>query len=186
MLQLDVTSEASVTSCVSAVLERAGAIAVLVNNAAAGLIGAIEETSISEARMLFETNFFGTARMVNAVLPGMRGKKKRPDHQFRVAGSGPADPFPRLPFMVEGSSDHVLRRASPGSEEPRHRRHCRRTGHGGDPSGSGVHPAEGGRIAWWFLLVIVGTWIVMTALAAIPARIGGRRSVAGILQAEMA
>jgi hypothetical protein len=39
--------------------------------------------------------------------------------------------------------------------------------------------------AWWFLLVIAGTWIVMTALAAIPARIGGHRPVAEILQSEL-
>jgi short-subunit dehydrogenase len=72
LVQLDVTSEESVNSCVSTVMERAGRIDVLVNNAAASLIGAAEETDVNDARDLFDTNLFGTARMVNAVLPAMR------------------------------------------------------------------------------------------------------------------
>jgi NAD(P)-dependent dehydrogenase (short-subunit alcohol dehydrogenase family) len=62
VLPLDVTSDESVRSCVSAVIERAERIDILINNAAVGLLGAIEETSIEEARSLFEANFFGTAR----------------------------------------------------------------------------------------------------------------------------
>ena len=38
---------------------------------------------------------------------------------------------------------------------------------------------------WWFVLVILGTWLVMSALTAIPARIGSRRPTAQILQAEL-
>jgi short-subunit dehydrogenase len=75
LLPLDVTSDASVQSCVTALLERTGRIDVLVNNAAVGLLGAIEETTIEEARDLFDANLFGTARMVNAVLPGMRQRR---------------------------------------------------------------------------------------------------------------
>jgi short-subunit dehydrogenase len=75
VLPLDVTSERSVRSCVQAVLDRAGRIDVLVNNAAVGLIGAIEETSIEEVTTLFDTNLFGVARMVNAVLPAMRERR---------------------------------------------------------------------------------------------------------------
>ena len=74
LVALDVTSQDSVDSCVSTVLERAGRIDVLVNNAGVGLIGAEEEASIEEARVLFDTNLFGVARMVNAVLPGMRAR----------------------------------------------------------------------------------------------------------------
>ena len=74
LVALDVTSQESVDSCVSAVLERAGRIDVLVNNAGVGLIGAEEEASIEEARVLFDTNLFGVARMINAVLPGMRAR----------------------------------------------------------------------------------------------------------------
>ena len=76
VVPLDVTSQESVDACVSTVLERTGRIDVLINNAAVGLIGAIEETSLEEARTLFETNFFGVARMVNAVLPSMRQRRR--------------------------------------------------------------------------------------------------------------
>ena len=72
VVPLDVTSPESVAACVSGVLDRAGRIDVLVNNAGAGLIGAIEETPVDDAVALFDTNVFGIARMVDAVLPGMR------------------------------------------------------------------------------------------------------------------
>ena len=72
MLSLDVQSDDSVAACVRAVSTEAGRIDVLVNNAAYELAGALEETSIDEAKAQFETNFFGVVRMVKAVLPLMR------------------------------------------------------------------------------------------------------------------
>jgi short-subunit dehydrogenase len=92
MLPLDVTSQESVTSCVSGVLDRAGRIDVLVNNAGAGLIGAIEETPVEDAMALFDTNVFGTARMVNAVLPGMR--QRRNGLIINLGSLAPAVPTP--------------------------------------------------------------------------------------------
>src|SRR5262249_59907410 len=53
---LDVRSGDSVAACVKAVVSEAGRIDVLVNNAAYELAGALEETSIDEARAQFETN----------------------------------------------------------------------------------------------------------------------------------
>lgn len=75
MLPLDVTDDDSVANCVTRVIEQAGRIDVLVNNAGIELLGAIEETSIDEAKKVFETNFFGVARMNNAVLPHMRQQR---------------------------------------------------------------------------------------------------------------
>lgn len=74
MVPLDVRSDASAAACVDEVMRRAGRIDVLVNNAGYSLAGAVEETSLDEAKAQFETNFFGTARMMRAVLPIMRAQ----------------------------------------------------------------------------------------------------------------
>lgn len=76
LLELDVRSDESVRTCVAAVLERAGRLDVLVNNAGYELAGALEETSLEEARAQFDTNFFGVVRMVKAVLPSMRQRRR--------------------------------------------------------------------------------------------------------------
>ncbi|CCD89491.1 putative homolog short-chain type dehydrogenase/reductase vdlC [Bradyrhizobium sp. ORS 285] len=72
MLVCDVTNDTSVNELVSEVLSRTGRIDVLVNNAGLGLFGGAEESSITQAKSLFEVNFFGLVRMTNAVMPSMR------------------------------------------------------------------------------------------------------------------
>jgi NAD(P)-dependent dehydrogenase (short-subunit alcohol dehydrogenase family) len=72
LLPLDVRDAGSAQSCVEAVLAAAGRIDVLVNNAGVALYGALEETSIDEAKALFDTDLFGVMRMTQAVLPAMR------------------------------------------------------------------------------------------------------------------
>ena len=93
MLPLDVTSDDSVRACVSSVMSRCGRIDVLVNNAALALLGAIEEVSIEDARAVFEANFFGLARMTNAVLPSMRQRK-----QGRIINFGSLAAFLPVPY----------------------------------------------------------------------------------------
>ena len=94
VLALDVRSDDSVAACVKAVAGGAGRIDVLVNNAAYELAGALEETSIEEAKAQFETNFFGAVRMVNAVLPVMRKQK-----QGQIINVSSLSGVSSIPFM---------------------------------------------------------------------------------------
>jgi len=75
LVRLDVRDDVSVKSGVQTLLDRAGRIDSLVNNAGYSIAGSVEETSIEEARRLFETNFFGVIRMSQAVLPIMRNQQ---------------------------------------------------------------------------------------------------------------
>ena len=73
MLPLDVTSDESVEAAVNEVMRLEGRIDLLVNNAGFGVAPAgAEESSIEQARSIFETNFFGIVRMTRAVVPHMR------------------------------------------------------------------------------------------------------------------
>jgi NAD(P)-dependent dehydrogenase (short-subunit alcohol dehydrogenase family) len=75
MMQLDVRSDESARSATAQVLRNAGRIDILVNNAGFGLFGAIEETSLDEARGQLETNFWGAVRLTQGVLPHMRERR---------------------------------------------------------------------------------------------------------------
>jgi NAD(P)-dependent dehydrogenase (short-subunit alcohol dehydrogenase family) len=73
MLPLDVTSDDSVEAAVTEVMRVQGHIDLLVNNAGFGVAPAgAEESSIDQARSIFDTNFFGIVRMTRAVVPHMR------------------------------------------------------------------------------------------------------------------
>jgi NAD(P)-dependent dehydrogenase (short-subunit alcohol dehydrogenase family) len=71
VLALDVTDTGSVRQAV----EAAGPIDVLVNNAGIGMLGALEGTSMSTAREVFETNTLGTMAVTQAVLPQFRQRE---------------------------------------------------------------------------------------------------------------
>lgn len=75
-LALDVTaSDAELKKVIDHALSFYGTIDILVNNAAFLLGGAIEECTDEEAYQQFNTNVFGTLRMLRAVLPHMREKR---------------------------------------------------------------------------------------------------------------
>src|SRR5205807_7234616 len=93
------------------VLGRSGRIDVLVNNAGLGITGAAEESSIEQARALFDTNLFGSMRMTRAVLPQMREQGSgRIINVSSVLGLVPA-PFGALyaatKHAIEGYSESV-------------------------------------------------------------------------------
>jgi len=72
---LDVTDEKSIKACVDAVMDKAGRIDMLINNAGLLLIGPLVELEISELRRQFETNVLGLAALTKAVVPHMIKKK---------------------------------------------------------------------------------------------------------------
>lgn len=117
MLALDVTSDESVEAAVTEVMRRDGRIDLLVNNAGFGVAPAgAEESSIEQARSIFETNFFGLVRMTRAVVPHMRRQGNG-----RIINIGSVLGFLPMPYgalyaatkhAVEGYSeslDHELR-----------------------------------------------------------------------------
>lgn len=117
MLALDVTSDESVAAAVGEVMQRDGRIDLLVNNAGFGVApAAAEESSLDQARSIFETNFFGLVRMTRAVVPHMRRQGSG-----RIINIGSVLGFLPMPYgalyaatkhAVEGYSeslDHELR-----------------------------------------------------------------------------
>jgi len=72
LLALDVRRDESVRQCVEQCLPAAGRLDLLVNNAGYVLNGFAEECGIDQVHHIFETNFFGAVRLVQAVLPIMR------------------------------------------------------------------------------------------------------------------
>ena len=71
MLQMDVTDAESIHTTVNQIIDDKGRIDVLINNAGFGIAGTIENTSIGKAKEQFETNFFGTVRLIKSILPIM-------------------------------------------------------------------------------------------------------------------
>ena len=117
MLALDVTNDESVAAAVAELMRREGRIDLLVNNAGFGVAPAgAEESSIEQARSIFDTNFYGMLRMTRAVVPHMRKQGSgRILNISSVLGFLPA-PFMALyaatKHAVEGYSesiDHELR-----------------------------------------------------------------------------
>ncbi len=96
MLCLDVTSDASVEAAVEEVLRLHGRIDLLVNNAGFGVApAAAEESSLDQARTIFDTNFFGIIRMTRTVLPHMRHQGRG-----RIINIGSVLGFLPMPYMA--------------------------------------------------------------------------------------
>lgn len=74
---LDVTDEASVTSCVDGVVADHGHLDAVVNNAGSGHIGTIENVSVDEVRRVLEVNFFGVVSVTRAAMPHLRSARGR-------------------------------------------------------------------------------------------------------------
>lgn len=81
-IPLDLTEAGAAAKAVGAAEAALGRIDILVNNAGYGMVGAIEETDIAQARRVFDVNLFGPIAMIQAALPAMR--KRRAGHIINI------------------------------------------------------------------------------------------------------
>ena len=75
LVNLDVADDASVRDGVSEILDRAGQIDVLVNNAGVGANAVVEEASPQDFLDVMNVNLCGAVRCIQAVAPGMRARQ---------------------------------------------------------------------------------------------------------------
>ena len=91
----DVSDEASARAAVAQVLAKEGRIDVLVNCAGFGISGAAELTPLEAAKKQLDVNLYGTANMVNAVIPAMRQQGGG-----RIVNTGSVAGFVPIPFQT--------------------------------------------------------------------------------------
>ena len=113
----DVASDDSVQAAIAEILTKAGRIDLLVNNAGVGLIGAAEESSIEQAKSLFDVNVFGVVRVIS----------QRPDCQAQPSAARPARTPAAAPLHAQDG---------PGER----RRYGAGVQRGGGPAGKGRRP----------------------------------------------
>ncbi len=109
LIRMDVTQDDSVRGAVDLALRELGRLDVVVNNAGFAIAGAVEDTSIEEAKSQLETNFFGILRVCRAVLPVMRSQGEGLIVNIGSLGGVTALPFQALysasKFAVAGLTE---------------------------------------------------------------------------------
>ncbi|HQS46941.1 MAG: short-chain dehydrogenase/reductase [Rhizobiales bacterium 24-66-13] len=110
-MALDVTDEAQCVAAVERIIAEQGRIDVLINAAGYGQYGAIEDVPLDLARRQIETNLLGPARLIQLVLPHMRGRHS--GKIVNISSSGGKFAFPlggwyhASKFALEGYSDSL-------------------------------------------------------------------------------
>jgi NAD(P)-dependent dehydrogenase (short-subunit alcohol dehydrogenase family) len=110
-IEIDVNSDTSVKDAVSKILDEKKRMDVVVNNAGYALVGPFQDSSMDEIKAQFETNFFGAARVMQAVLPTMI--KQRYGRIVNVSSLGGRIAFPldsayhATKFALEGLSESM-------------------------------------------------------------------------------
>ncbi len=116
-LEVDITDRPTVVDALARAKEHFGQIDVVVNNAGYGMFGMIEETSESQARDQFETNFFGSLWVTQAVLPILR--EQGAGHIIQISSVAGLTSFPGLglyaasKWALEGMSQALASEVHP-------------------------------------------------------------------------
>ncbi|XP_044172949.1 retinol dehydrogenase 8-like [Acropora millepora] len=107
--QMDVSNDESVKEAVKEILETEGKIDVLFNNAGLGLGAVLESVPIDMAKALFEVNFFGALRLIQAVLPSMKARQSghiiNNSSHFGIVATPFSELYSASKFALEGLSE---------------------------------------------------------------------------------
>jgi NAD(P)-dependent dehydrogenase (short-subunit alcohol dehydrogenase family) len=76
LVEMDVTNEESVNSCVSLAIEIMGGLDTVFNNAGIGANGILECFTADDIQKMFDVNVFGVQRLMRAALPHLRKQGK--------------------------------------------------------------------------------------------------------------
>jgi NAD(P)-dependent dehydrogenase (short-subunit alcohol dehydrogenase family) len=95
-LALDVTDPEQVRQAVAQAHARFGRLDIILNNAGYPLVGAVEEASEADVRALFDTNYFGMLRVIQAAFPLLR--KQGSGHILGVSSNLGIGTMPLLGF----------------------------------------------------------------------------------------
>lgn len=110
-ITIDVTDGASVEAAFAAILEDAGPVSVLVNNAGVGGGGTVEETPIAVYQQVLDTNVLGAIRCTQQVLPGMReagaGSVVNISSVAGISGPPVMSAYAASKFALEGVSESL-------------------------------------------------------------------------------
>lgn len=117
IVTMDVDDDGSVATAVEQAVESVGAIEILVNNAGIERVGAIEDLSMDDIKASMETNYFGAARCIKAVLPSMRERRDGciinvTSISGRLAGS-PMAAYAASKFALEAFSECLAQEVRP-------------------------------------------------------------------------
>jgi len=110
-VELDVSDTDSVNQGINGILDQTDQIDVLINNAGVGSNAVIEDVDIESDKSVFETNFWGVVRCIQAVLPTMRQQKS--GHIIQVSSIAgrvglPAQPiYSASKWALEGLSENL-------------------------------------------------------------------------------
>ncbi len=114
---VSLTDENEINKIFDSIVNEQGKIDVLINNAGYALVGTVESCTVEEQMELFNINYFGPVRTIQAVLPHMRKRKEGMILNISsVSGISPFSPlenYSATKFALRGLSESMAASLSP-------------------------------------------------------------------------